>query len=296
MSNIYDELDGTQTAKEKKPFDKQAWAQRKQEEKQMAYDMIDNTTNALKKNGQKLIEYLDVQSRMDKYSVANTLLILAQNPNVTQLKDYSGWKEADTGVRNAQTGIIILEPGKEYIKADGSKATSYNTKKVFDISQTHAKDKVRPTTKLDERFIMKALIQNSKVPIKAVDSLSSETMGAFYDHNEKTIFVRRGLDNTDFFTSVSQELAHVELAKVGNYARENCDFKAYCASYMLCKRYGVDTKTFTFERLPQNFSTKDASEVRKVLSDIRSTMTDINDKMSRSFNQNKKPVDKEQER
>lgn len=299
MNDIYDVLNSPEKEdykKESKPFDKQAWSEKKQAEIQGAYELIDTTAAQLGSDISKLVEYLDVQSRMDKYSVGNALLILAQKPDATQLKDYDGWKEAGTGVKPKEKGIIILEPGNEYVREDGTTAVSYNAKRVFDVSQTFTREKSKPQVNRDERFILKALVQNASVPIKAVDSFDPPTMGAAYDDKEKVIIVRRGLNNTDFFLAVSQELAHAEFAKGGNYNRAEQGYKAYFASYMLCKRYGIDTKAFSFKQIPEALAIKDASEIRNTLSEIRSAINEINDGMSKAFSQSKSPALKEQER
>lgn len=298
MNDIYDVINQTEPVekKENKPFDKQAWAEKKQAEKQAAYELIDATATEVGSDISKLVEYLDVQSRMDKYSVGNALLILAQKPEATQLKDYDGWKENGTSVKPKEKGILILEPGNEYVREDGTTAVSYNAKKVFDVTQTFTREKAKPQINRDERFVLKALVQNASVPIKAVDSFDPPTMGAAYDDKEKVIVVRRGLDNTDFFLAVSQELAHAELAKDGNYNRAEQGYKAYFAAYMLCKRYGMDTKAFDFKQIPNEIANKEASDIRNCLSEIRSTMNEINDGMSKAFSQNKTPVQKEQER
>ncbi|NCC88491.1 MAG: hypothetical protein EOM05_11630 [Clostridia bacterium] len=300
MYDIYNDIGKVQSPKEtnnnKQPFDKQAWGERKQAEKKFAYEMIDNAANEIKGDTEKFKQYLETQSRLDKYSVANTLLIMHQCPDATQLKPAAYWFENKINLIKDTPGVIILEPAGEYVRDDGSTAVSYNSKKVFDISQTHAKDKGKPQVNRDERYILKALIVNPVVPIKAVDNLTPDTMGACYDDKEKVVLVRRGLDNADFFMSVSQELAHAELAKKGNYNRNESGFKAYCVSYMMCKKYGIDTKAFIFKEMPPNIYSKQPNEVRNELSQIRSAMNELNDRMSKALYQNKKPVNKEYER
>ncbi len=298
MNDIYNDLQNITENKtqEEKPFDKSAWGEKKQAEKEMAYEMIDKTASSLTLGGDNLQTYLDVQSRLDKYSVGNTLLIMAQNPQATQLKDYDAWKESGGNVKSKEKGIVILEPTGEYVRDDGSTAVSYNTKKVFDVTQTHTKEKAKPQPTHDERFMLKALIKNSIVPLKVVESLDTATMGAFYDDKQKTILVKKGLTDNEFFTSVAQELAHATLAKGGNYSRGQNGFKAYCTSYMLCKRYGIETSSFSFNDLPASFKNQNSSEVRNTLTDIRRTMTDINERMSKSFEQNKGVKQKDMER
>lgn len=61
--------------------------------------------------------------------MTNALLILAQMPEATQLKDFDGWKDAGASIKRQQKGISILEPGEEYTREDGTIGTSYNVKR-----------------------------------------------------------------------------------------------------------------------------------------------------------------------
>ena len=75
-------------------YNKEEWKKKKQEQLQNAYNMIEEATEELKNDSSFFKSYLDVQSRFDKYTVRNALLLTKQLPNATQLKDYNGWKEA----------------------------------------------------------------------------------------------------------------------------------------------------------------------------------------------------------
>ena len=110
--------------------------------------------------------YLDVQAHFDRYSVGNALLITAQRPEATQLADSKSWRENGVYIKKGEVGIVLLEPGEEFTKEDGSVGVSYNSKKVFDISQTNAKPKDRGNVRRDDRLLLKALIHNAPCPIK----------------------------------------------------------------------------------------------------------------------------------
>ena len=141
MSNFYDVLDKSKVnneiqSKGKNSFDKAAWIEKKKSEKEFAYRTIDEMTNKISHDGEMLRKYLYHQSEQNLYSVNNVMLIMAQKPIVTILKDYDGWKECGGSIKQNEEGIIILEPGAEYTREDGSTAVSFNTKKIFDVSQT----------------------------------------------------------------------------------------------------------------------------------------------------------------
>ena len=296
MSNFDDIFDAQPARKTDQPFDKEAWAEKKQAERKAVYDLADTTAEAVSVDGGRYRDYLDVQARFDRYSATNALLILAQMPQATQLKDFDGWKAAGVYVKKNPQSISILEPGDEYEREDGTRATSYNVKRVFDVSQTTTRTKAQPTVSIDDRLLLRGLISNPPVPMQTVNELPNH-MGALYDHDQQVIFVRRGMTADDIFRSVSKELAHAELAAVNeNYTREGAAFAAYSVSYMLCRKNGIDCSGYDFSRLPDDFREADAQSVRAKLSEIRDTASEISARMARVFEQNKAPKSKEQER
>lgn len=110
------------------------------------YELSEQATAAVATDSMAFREYLDVQSRFDRYTANNALLIMAQNPEAQKLGDYGYWREQGAYVKRAerQNPVLIMEPGKEYEREDGSMGTYYNAKKLYDISQTTMKDKAQP--------------------------------------------------------------------------------------------------------------------------------------------------------
>lgn len=298
MSN-FDDLfaaQGSQPYPDGQPFDKDAWAEKKKAERQTVFDLADSTAEAVSADGGRFREYLDVQARFDRYSATNALLILAQMPQATQVRDYDGWKDSGVSVKRHPKAISILEPGDEYQREDGSIGTYYNVKKVYDVSQTTARNKAQPAVSMDERLLLKALIHRPPVPMQMADDLSGH-MGAYYDHDQQVIFVRRGMEASDIFRSVSKELAHAQIAAAGgDYSRQDAAFAAYSASYLLCRKYGIDASGYDFRQLPDSFREGDAQSVRAALTEIRDTAGEISRRMARVLEQSRQPKSKEQER
>ena len=295
MSN-FDDLFASPSQWADKPFDKEAWAAKKQEERKELYDLADATAVEVSRDGEKFQKYLDVQARFDRYSPTNALLIYAQMPEATQLKDFDGWKDAGVSVQRKPKSVKILEPGKEYQREDGTRGTSFEVKRVFDVSQVKGRLRSAPGVKYDDRALLKALIHRSPVPIQTVESLPNN-MGALYDHDQQVIFVCRGMGAEDIFRSVSKELCHAEIAEIReNYNRSDAAFAAYSASYLLCKKYGVDVADYDFSRLPASFREQDARGVRDSLTEIRDTANQVSSRMYRALEQSRSPKNKEQER
>ena len=299
--NNFDDLfsaPAEKNAQSDRPFDKDAWAAKKQEQRQAAYDLADSTAEAVAADGSRFRDYLEVQSRFDRYTATNALLILAQKPEATQLRDFESWRSTGAFIKRQEMshGISILEPGDEYRREDGSIGTYYNVKKVYDVSQTNARSKVQPAVSMDERLLLKALIHRPPVPMQTVDELPNN-MGALYDHDQQVIFVRRGMTAEDIFRSVSKELAHAEIAGTRSaYRREDAAFAAYSVSYLLCRKYGIDVSGYDFSRLPEGFREADPQSIRAALTEMRDTANTISGRMYRVLEQNKAPKSKEQER
>lgn len=298
MNNNYDFLSEQPTPQQEVkaiPFDTASWKEKKQIEREFAFSTINNMTKKISHDMGDFQNYLNKQLQMEKYSVGNVMLILAQNPQATKLKDYNAWKDTGASVKPHSKSLIILEPTPEYVRDDGTTGTGFKTKAVFDVSQTFTKEQSQSPIAFDERSILKSLVQVSPVPIKAVDELTVTTMGAFYDNVKKEIYVRRGLSNAQFFQAVSQEVAHAKFDK-GNYNRSDYGFKAYCTSYMLCGKYGIENSSFVFKDIPKEFLKEDVKEIRSELSKIRNTMQDLSDGMRANLEQEKKSKQKPYER
>jgi len=274
-------------------FNPKEYQEQKQQERDRVYDMIDKTTLELV-DPNKLKEYLDIQARFNLYRPGNVLLIQAQLPKATRLKSYDDWKAAKAGVRKKERSLYILKSGKQFTRDDGTIGQYTDIKKVFDISQTYSDQKVRPPVYPEGRALLKALMNKSPVPAKADENLP-DNMGAFYNSEANVIHVRPGMNAPDIFRCLSVELAHAELARnMGSeYSRENAQFSAYCASYVLCREYGVDVSVFTFENAPGQFEGKDPKEIRAELGSIREAAGEIGSRMREALQRDRAPKEQE---
>lgn len=281
-----------------KPFDKQQWATQKQQTRKSVYALIDSTAEAICKDNQAFRTFLDVQSRFDRYSIGNALLVTAQKPKATALKDFNGWKEAGTPVNKGESSFYILEPGEKFTREDGSVGVSMKAKSVFDISQTSAAPVKDERPKYDDRTLMKALISRVSVDIEPVDEMPEPQRHeiAYFDTITQTIYVKRNLDTPQLFRALAKELALADYAaESADYSRSEKNFKAVCVSYMLCKKFGIDTKEMPI-RVPASYPNKVAQDIRVDLDEIRSGANAILARMSRTLEQYKSSRTNENER
>ena len=285
--SIYDVFSGG------RPFNKEEWAAQKQEQRKAAYELIDTTCEKMMADGGAFQQYLDVQGHFDRYSVNNAILVSAQMPEATQLKDYGSWKQSRAYVDKDAQKITILEPGKEYEREDGSKAVGYNAKVVYDISQTSAKDRQQPQEAKTMRELVSAMIDASPVSFVPVDDLE---LPAFYDSAQQTIFIKTGLNEEQLFVSMAKEVSAAVFDFKHKESRDASEFKSFCVAYMVSSRYGVDTKGFNFDKLPKEFEGMETQEFKGQLGSMRDVLGEIQSDMYKSLEKNKPPKSKGQER
>ena len=276
-----------------RPFNKEEWAAQKQEQRKAAYELIDTTCEKMMADGGAFQQYLDVQGHFDRYSVNNAILVSAQMPEATQLKDYGSWKQSRAYVDKDAQKVTILEPGKEYEREDGSKAVGYNAKIVYDISQTSAKDRQQPQEAKTMRELVSAMIDASPVSFVPVDDLE---LPAFYDSAQQTIFIKTGLNEEQLFVSMAKEVSAAVFDFKHKESRDVSEFKSFCVAYMVSSRYGVDTKGFRFDNLPKEFAGMETQEFKGELGSMRDVLGEIQSDMFKSLEKNKPPKSKEQER
>ena len=286
--SIYDVFSGGSKA-----FNKEEWAAQKQEQRKEAYELIDTTCGQMMADGGAFQQYLDVQGHFDRYSVNNAILVSAQMPEATQLKDYGSWKQSRVYVDKDAQKVTILEPGKEYQREDGSKAVGYNAKVVYDVSQTSAKDRQQPQEQKTMRELVSAMIDASPVSFVPVDDLE---LPAFYDSSQQTIFIKTGLSEEQLFVSMAKEVSAAVFDCKHKESRDDSDFKSFCVAYMVSSRYGVDTKGFRFDKLPKEFEGMETQEFKGELGSMRDVLGEIQSDMYKSLEKNKPPKSKEQER
>ena len=276
---------------------KEEYAQKKRAEKDAVYQMADESAREIVSDPEKFKSFLDTQSRIDRYSAVNALLIYKQYPQAVQLKDFDDWSKDNVKILKGTKSISILEP-VEYVKRDGTTGISYNVKKVFDISQTNGKRPPAPTVDRDPKQLITTLLDSSPVNVEATNELPYPNMAALYNNEEQTLYVKRDVgDSVAVAQCVAQELGHAQLSiNSDTYSRSNMGFQAVCIGYMLCKKYGIDTQNFAINRIPEKLAAKEPKDIRFELSKMRNAMSDIHSRVSDELYRKKQARSKEQER
>ena len=276
---------------------KEEYAEKKRAEKEAVYKLADEAVNEIVNDPEKFTAYLDTQSRMDRYSAVNALLIYKQLPNATQLKDYDDWSKENVRVSKGAKSISILEP-VEYAKRDGTTGISYNVKKVFDVSQTNGRKIPAPTANKDPKALITEMLDSSPVEVQSCDELPYPNMAAFYNNDKQTLYIKRNTgDSVAVAQCVAQELGHAQLSiNSDRYSRSDMGFSAVCIGYMLCKKYGVDTQNFAINRIPDDLKNKEPKDARAELSKMRNSMSEVHSRISEVQYKKKQARSKDYER
>lgn len=284
-------------AAERPQLSPEEYVAKKKAEKDAVYQMIDDAATEIVNAPEKFRGYLDTQARMDRYSAANALLIYKQQPQATQLKEFRDWQEDGVKVSKGAKSLSILEP-VEYAKKDGSTGIAYNVKKVFDVSQTNGRRPAAPPLDRDPRKLVAIMLDTAPIDVATVEELPSPNMGAFYRNEDQTLYVKRDIgDSVALCQCVAQELGHAQLAmSCEAYSRREMGFSAVCVGYMLCRKFGVDTRSFAIENIPDGLKNKEPKGIRAELSKTRSAMNEIGSRVAEEIYRRRAERSKEQER
>ena len=273
------------------------YAAKKKAEKEAIYQLLDNTALEVVQSPEKFKAYLDVQSRMDRYTANNALLMYKQFPQASQIKEFDDWAADGVKVNKGSKTFIILDP-YEYTKKDGTVGIDFNLKRVLDVSQTNGKRSAAPTANRDPRKLVAVMLDSAPINIESTNELPYPEMGAFYKNEDQTLYVKRDIGNSVALCQcVAQELGHAELSMNSEvYSRRDMGFQAVCIGYMFCKKYGVDTQNFAIDRIPDELKNKEPKDIKAELGKTQKAFKEITARVSDELYRQRAERSKEQER
>lgn len=262
-------------SKKKRQYNKEEWIEYKKQEKQEVYELIDTTAEQTVQDGQEFKKYLDTQSKFEQYSVGNALLITAQMPEATILRDYESWSNVGGFPKRNRKDVKILEPADSYMREDGSVGTNYNVKYLTDISQVSIRQKQRPI-RYDDKLLLRVFLKSSQSKVQVVDDIPDTDRRALYNSKKDVLYIARGAEVPQIFHEVTQELAKQEIEE--NTALDS--FKINCVSYMVCRKYGIDVSNYNINDIPYEFKEMSPKEIRDELEPIHDAMENITTRTS----------------
>ena len=262
---------------------KEEYAALKKQEREETWMQIDGQAQSVFKDGaslQKFLDFMTGQYNMPK--VPNLLLLYSQNPEVELVKSFDEWKHDRRSLRTGVHGYTYIIDTK--YEKDGEMRSGYAISKGYDITQT----KGRPLEERPQRDIhtlLEAVLKNQNIRLQIADNLPDKIQ-AQYIPNQRTIYIRNGMSEITTFHAINRELACAALDQHdGNYARNRVNAQAFCATYILGKRYGVDVSGFDLEKVAgiQEHGQKDPQELRLFLNDVRTAAYGIRGHIERNL-------------
>ena len=212
----------------------------------------------------------------------NLLLIYGQHPDFKVVRSYERWREEHRSVKVGEHGITYMI-STEYEK-DGEMRRGYTIGKGFDISQMSGKPlEERPQRSLTE--LIGTVLKDQSVRVQIEDDLPDKVQ-AQYNPRYRTIYIRNGMSEVTTFHALNRELACAALDQhTGTYSRQKVSAQAYCAAYVIAKRYGVDVTGFNLEYIAQRneCGKKDPQELRDFLNDVRQASYSIRNHIERNL-------------
>ena len=143
--------------------------------------------------------------------------------------------------------------------------------------------------------LIHAVLKDQPVRMQIADNLP-EGIQAQYIPKQRTVYVQNGMDENTTFHAVNRELACAALDQHdGNYMRKKVNAQAYCAAYVVGKRYGADVSGFQFGKVAemQANGQKDPQELRGFLNDVRQAAYTIRNHMERNFGEQEQTFSKD---
>jgi hypothetical protein len=275
-------ISGDSGPEEKPRLSKEEYAAAKKQEREEVWAQIDAKAQDVFKDSDSLKGFLDFVAQCKPQKTPNLLLLYSQNPQIRQVMTFDKLKSDGYSLRPGVKGYRFLI-GQEYEK-DGVTMQGTTVGRAYDISQIRTRQPEAAEQK-DMDTLMGALLANPDVPVRIADSLP-DGVQAQYIPGQRAIYVRNGMSETTTFHAINRELACASMdAHDGSYARNKVSAKAFCAAYVVARKFGVDTSGFKFDKVceTQANGDRDPKELRAFIGDVRNAAYGINNHLSRNL-------------
>lgn len=200
--------------------------------------IIEDSIEVIRTNNVTFKNYLKSSALFHNYSFRNTILILSQNPNATEVSGYQSWLKLGKQVKKGEKSIKICAPMlfKNTDKNNEQKeVVKFKSVSVFDISQTEGEiilnNKI-DNLKYDEIFTAIKNASNINIEFSQISDKS------IYNKTTNTITLKLGMKDKDTVKSLLKELSKTNQDKYNN--------DIYCESvaYVVSNYFGLDDDNY----------------------------------------------------
>ncbi|OHX27573.1 hypothetical protein BKX95_04640 [Streptococcus iniae] len=234
-------------------------------------------------NSDKYKDYLTKMSQLNNYSSRNLRLILAQNPEATQVASFKQWKETfERHVKKGEKSLRIFAPMTKLKKDKNNQpildkngkpetVTFFSLVPVFDVSQTDGKEMPKAISEVKEQVsdldyanlyrALMAVAKENNVSVR-FEEMKGERKG-YYDVGQHQIVLRSNdMNKSQLIKTFLHETAHSELHHANNpqkeqLTRSTAELQAESVAYVVSAYYGLDTSSYSFGYLASWSDDKD---------------------------------------
>ena len=173
-----------------------------------------------------------------------------------------------------------------------------NVKKVFDNSQTSKAEEAKPFQQKDMTKLIAAMLDTCPVSIDLATEIPVPGTAAYFDKASNTLYVQKEGGTADYVAQcVAKELGFIEAFLRDPQADRSASYAdAVITGYLVCKRNGVPTESMDAGRAASKYKGMSPKDIRKDLSDLRSSAAKINDRIYGEMHKEKAPRSKAAER
>lgn len=173
---------------------------------------------------------------------------------------------------------------------------------VFEYTQTNAREKGLEVSQLFKQYHQDGEIENNKEMLEALHKVADKVGFKILDEPRQELGTAKGAAypylkeialnprNTDYenVTTLIHELAHAKLHTPDvrdELTTAEREFQAEMVSYVVAKKYGIDTEEFTLSYLGGWTKGKELKDKEKLLNEVRDTAKEFIDTIDNHFEQ-----------
>lgn len=242
------------------------WKTQQAAERENVTEMQDCGIELITTDTDQFIRYLTMQGDNPTYSPGNIAIAMVGLPDATIIGTAERWQSLHRTViaEEKNSGVKIFardQRTRQYILAD-----------VYDVSQTQGAELKRTVFRDESREMASALetlLNYSKVPAVVDKDLAAP---AYYDEGKKELAINPDFSDSEAFASIAAEVALTRFHNKGynpDYSWDKYDLDAQSVAYILCRRFGIETKTPSMGQLMERFEGLTPDECRGILDGIQ---------------------------
>lgn len=242
-------------------------------------------------------KYLKMASLFHGYSFRNTLLILMQKPDASQVAGFGVWKKLNRHVLRGEKGIQIFAPvtvkakiettqhnedGTVKVDGQGNPVTATETRPllrfkvthVFDVAQTDGDplSEICPLLQgsMDNYAdVFQALKEVSPFPV-VFEHLHDGSHG-YCDFTNQKIALDYDMPDAQTIKTLIHEIGHATLQHAGSgKPRQQAEVEAEATAFIVADHLGLDTSEYSFDYIADWATDMDFERLSQVLVNIQS--------------------------